>query len=122
MNIGSSARIPALTAPPGAAHLSATTSRTSSRTELPAHAAVAPAPDLIDTRPDRAKSGGSEVSRNVTIDPGTREVVLQAISRQSGEVVRQVPDQALLRIKAYAREMRRESMSAVAAQSVGRSA
>ena len=122
MNIGSSARVPVLTAPPGAAYLSATSSRSSSRTELPAQAAVAPTPELPENRPDGARSSRSDVSRNVTIDPGTREVVLQAISRQSGEVVRQVPDQALLRIKAYAREMRHAPTEAFARAPVKRSA
>jgi uncharacterized FlaG/YvyC family protein len=46
------------------------------------------------------------VERNIAIDPRTRELVFQAISKETGEVVRQVPDEAILRLRAYAREMR----------------
>jgi flagellar protein FlaG len=46
------------------------------------------------------------VERNVTIDPRTRELVFQTISKETGEVVRQIPDEAILRLRAYVREMR----------------
>ena len=46
------------------------------------------------------------VERNITIDPRTRELVFQTISKETGEVVRQVPDEAMLRLRAYVREMR----------------
>src|SRR5215212_3245517 len=45
------------------------------------------------------------VERNVTIDPRTRELVFQTISKETGEVVRQIPDEAILRLRAYVREM-----------------
>jgi hypothetical protein len=47
-----------------------------------------------------------DVSRNITIDAQTQEIVLQTISDESGEVLRQVPDRALLRMRAYSREQR----------------
>ena len=46
------------------------------------------------------------IRRNITIDPKTREVLFQSIDRRTGEVVRQVPEEALLKLRAYAREMR----------------
>jgi uncharacterized FlaG/YvyC family protein len=46
------------------------------------------------------------VERNITVDPRTRELVFQTISKETGEVVRQVPDEAMLRLRAYVREMR----------------
>ena len=46
------------------------------------------------------------VERNIVIDPRTRELVFQTISKETGEVVRQVPDEAMLRLRAYVREMR----------------
>jgi flagellar protein FlaG len=46
------------------------------------------------------------VKRNITIDPRTREIVFQAINQETGEVVRQIPDEAMLRLRAYIREMR----------------
>jgi flagellar protein FlaG len=45
------------------------------------------------------------VERNITVDPRTRELVFQTISKETGEVVRQVPDEAILRLRAYVREM-----------------
>ena len=49
------------------------------------------------------------VERHIEIEPKTREVVYQTVDKESGEVIRQFPDQALLRIRAYAREMREKS-------------
>jgi flagellar protein FlaG len=49
------------------------------------------------------------IERHIEIEPKTREVVYQTVDRESGEVIRQVPDQALLRLRAYAREMREKS-------------
>jgi flagellar protein FlaG len=45
------------------------------------------------------------VERNITVDPRTRELVFQTISKETGEVVRQIPDEAMLRLRAYVREM-----------------
>jgi flagellar protein FlaG len=50
------------------------------------------------------------VERHIEIDPKTREIVYQTVDKESGEVIRQVPDQALLRLRAYAREMREASV------------
>ena len=47
----------------------------------------------------------SMIQRNLTIDPKTREVVFQAVNERTGEVVRQFPDEAILRLRAYTREM-----------------
>ena len=49
------------------------------------------------------------VERHIEIEPKTREVVYQTVDKESGEVIRQVPDQALLRLRTYAREMREKS-------------
>jgi flagellar protein FlaG len=46
------------------------------------------------------------IERHVTVDPRTRQLVFQAVSRETGIVVRQVPDEALLRLRAYMRDMR----------------
>jgi uncharacterized FlaG/YvyC family protein len=46
------------------------------------------------------------VERNIVVDPRTRELVFQTISKETGEVVRQIPDEAMLRLRAYVREMR----------------
>jgi uncharacterized FlaG/YvyC family protein len=45
------------------------------------------------------------VERHVVVDPRTRALVFQTVSKETGEVVRQFPDEAMLRFKAYVREM-----------------
>ena len=47
---------------------------------------------------------GDVVQRNLTIDPETRTIVYQALNAR-GEVVLQTPDRAILRMRAYLREM-----------------
>ena len=85
------------------------------KTELAPEAAVQQAGDAPAVR--FAASGGADfhaaldsamreaVERNITVDPKTRELVFQTISKETGEVVRQVPDEALLRLRAYVRDM-----------------
>jgi uncharacterized FlaG/YvyC family protein len=46
------------------------------------------------------------IDRRLVVDPRTREVVHQTVDRESGTVIRQVPEEALLRLRAYGREMR----------------
>jgi uncharacterized FlaG/YvyC family protein len=45
------------------------------------------------------------VERMTTVDPRTQEVVFRAISKETGVVVRQVPDETMLRFRAYLREL-----------------
>lgn len=63
--------------------------------------------DSGEGQPDgrRPVTVGDVVERNLTIDPDTRTVVYQALNAR-GEVVLQTPDQAIMRMRAYAREMR----------------
>jgi hypothetical protein len=86
------------------------------RTELAPEAAVQPVGDAAAVRLDLSDDARSRaaldqalaetIARRIEIDPKTREVVYQTVDRETGEVVRQVPDQALMRLRAYAREMR----------------
>jgi flagellar protein FlaG len=46
------------------------------------------------------------IDRRIEIEPKTREIVHQTVHKETGEVLRQVPDEALLRLRAYSREMR----------------
>jgi hypothetical protein len=41
----------------------------------------------------------------VLVDPGTYDVIYRTVDERSQQVVRQVPDQALLRMRAYARSL-----------------
>ena len=86
------------------------------RTDLRPEAAVQQADDAPATR--FAPSQGADfraaveaalrdvVERHITVDPRSRELVFQAVSRETGVVVRQVPDESLLRLRAYLRDMR----------------
>jgi uncharacterized FlaG/YvyC family protein len=51
------------------------------------------------------------ISHNVIIDRKTREVVFQTVDERTGEVVRQIPDDTMLRLRAYAREMREKDVA-----------
>jgi hypothetical protein len=41
----------------------------------------------------------------VLVDPATHEVIYRTVDERSRQVVRQAPDQALLRMRAYARSL-----------------
>jgi hypothetical protein len=49
------------------------------------------------------------IEKRLIDDPRSREPVQQSVDAETGRVVRQVPDEALLRIRAYAREMSENS-------------
>jgi flagellar protein FlaG len=44
------------------------------------------------------------IKRNLTVDPKTREIVYQAVDTKSGEIIRQIPSDAILRLRAYYRD------------------
>lgn len=50
------------------------------------------------------------VDRHFEIDPATQQVVYQAVDKQTGDVVRQFPDRAILRLRAYAHELRQAAV------------
>ncbi len=68
-------------------------------TELPAAKAVTPA---NVTQASRNDAQSQSTTHEVIIDPQTREVIYRLIDVRSRQVVRQVPDEALLRVRAYA--------------------
>lgn len=45
------------------------------------------------------------IERRIVIEPRTREVVIQKKNRVTGETVWQLPDEALLRLRIYSREL-----------------
>ena len=45
------------------------------------------------------------VERKLVIDPETRSIVLQKKDRATGETISQLPDEALLRLRRYSREL-----------------
>jgi uncharacterized FlaG/YvyC family protein len=86
------------------------------RTELPPEATVRPVGDGEAVRFERQGAAEARarldealravIERNIEIDSKTREVVYQVVDERTGEVTRQVPDETLLRLRTYAREMR----------------
>jgi len=66
-------------------------------TDLPAPKAVTASTATTETRNDPTPT-----THEVLIDPATREVIFRVIDVRSRQVVRQVPDEALLRTRAYA--------------------
>jgi hypothetical protein len=70
---------------------------TTATTDLPASKVVTAASAPTETRNDTPAT-----THEVLIDPATREVIFRVIDVRSRQVVRQVPDEALLRTRAYA--------------------
>jgi|1186.fasta_scaffold33586_2 hypothetical protein len=120
MDTGSIARIPAVPAPSTAPRGDAVQAARGVATELPADAAVQQAGEAAATRFDSSRAPGAAVDqgpselvrRKVEIDPRTREVVFQVIDRETDRVMRQTPDEAILRLRAYIREMQAAQESA----------
>lgn len=115
MDTGGIAKPPAVTAPTGPARADVLHSARGIATELAPEAAVQQTGEAEAMRyePGRAAAGAaldatvSEfIKRNIEIDPQTREVVFQVVDRQTGRVLRQTPDEAILRLRAYVRELR----------------
>jgi hypothetical protein len=73
-------------------------------TELPsakAVTAVNPAAPTLDS----AIGLSDPYEYQVLVDPATHDVIYRTVDERSRQVVRQVPDQALLRMRAYARSL-----------------
>lgn len=111
MEIGPSVPLtppPRISAPSPVASLASEPSRIATETRPP--------DDLGD--PDSETTVASlSMERDIIIDPATREVVFRTIDQRSGEIVQQVPDRALLRIRAYANELRNAAVESLIMQS-----
>ena len=70
-----------------------------------------------EARQDALQSGTSDPSyvRKIILDAQSREVIYRVIDPKSGRVVRQIPEEAMLRLRAYNRAMveKEESKSVV---------
>jgi hypothetical protein len=73
-------------------------------TDLPAHQSVAAADAGVRLRHDPQSSGG-DTSNNVVIDRDAGAVVYQVVDNRTNLVVKQFPDQAVLRRRAYFRAL-----------------
>lgn len=74
-------------------------------TELAPDKAVTAAPSVANIRQDPISAQDS-VSQTL-IDPQTRDIILRVIDTRTQQVIRQIPDQALLRMRAYAKALQR---------------
>jgi hypothetical protein len=76
-------------------------------TELSAAKTVTATNTAGATRNDTASghNGGNNYQQSVLIDPATREVIYRVVDVRTRLVVRQIPDQALLRMQAYTRAL-----------------
>jgi hypothetical protein len=76
-------------------------------TDLPDNKAVSPTSDSTPVRNDTPQppdsSSADYVTRTVTIDPQSREVIYRVIDSRTRQVIQQVPDEALLRNRAYSK-------------------
>lgn len=76
------------------------------RTDLPRQAAGEPRPPAA--QPDQLRDPLPDVApareRQLSIDPVTRSLVSLVFDGETGELLSQVPDVAILRMRAYARE------------------
>ena len=56
-----------------------------------------------DAARNDAQSAQESNVRKIILDAHSREVIFQVVNEQSGRVVRQIPDEAMLRLRAYTR-------------------
>ena len=73
-------------------------------TELDPAQSVTAAVNAEAPRHDATPAADAQV-RKVVLDAHSREVIFQVVDAGSGRVVRQVPDEALLRLRAYTRSL-----------------
>lgn len=115
MDMGGIAKTPAATAPTAPAREDVSHSARGVATNLAPDAAVQQVGKTEPVRFDasRAASGAALdavvsdfIRRNIEIDPQTRELVFQVVDQKSGRVIRQTPEEAILRLRAYIRDLR----------------
>jgi hypothetical protein len=78
-----------------------TTELDAARSVTAANSSSAPtAHDAAQVAPPR-----QDTAQNIVLDPQSREVIFREISKQSGEVIDQIPGDAMLKLRAYYREI-----------------
>jgi hypothetical protein len=114
MDLGTTTKSAAVMAPPAPARGETTAAPGAVRTDLPARSVVTatkPAEKVRYEPTDAARDMvtrelalRSSTRRQMDIDEATSAVVTKVIDEESGKVVRQMPEEALLRMRAYIRE------------------
>jgi len=72
-------------------------------TQLAPAQTVTAANDAQSSRHDTEQTAQDAHVRKIVLDAHSREVIYQVLDAGSGRVVRQVPDEAMLRLRAYTR-------------------
>jgi hypothetical protein len=97
----------------------------SAPTALPAEKTVTPVVNTAPARnePRRAEHTGDSRTHDAIIDPETSEVVYRTLDARTRQVIHQIPDQAQLRMQAYARAQAARALAdgespAISAQTV----
>jgi hypothetical protein len=77
------------------------------QTDLSTAKAVTATDTAGATRNDTSGGGGgqNDYQHTAIIDPATREIIYRVVDVRSGQVVRQIPEQAQLRMQAYSRAL-----------------
>jgi flagellar protein FlaG len=71
-------------------------------TDLAAAQSVTASANANAARHDAQSAQESNV-RKIILDAHSREVIFQVVNAESGRVIRQIPDEAMLRLRAYTR-------------------
>jgi hypothetical protein len=74
-------------------------------TDLAPAQSVTAAANASAARHDSTNAVQDAHVRKIILDAHSREVIYQVLDAESGRVVRQVPDEALLRLRAYTRAL-----------------
>lgn len=77
----------------------------------PARLPKAPQPSTSDAAQTQHAADTSRVTHKTDIDWSTKSLVYRVIDSRSGQVVSQSPDEALLRMRAYARQVDAQAAS-----------
>jgi len=86
------------------------------KTDLPAEAAVQQVQeaaavrfeprDGVQARATLDEAMRDAIRRRIVVDQKNREVIHQTVDERTGEVIRQIPEEVFLRLRAYARAVR----------------
>jgi hypothetical protein len=72
-------------------------------TELAPSQSVLAAANAAAARNHQERAAQQQTTHDIVIDPAAREVIFRVVDVRSNRVVRQVPDQAMLRMRVYTR-------------------
>jgi uncharacterized FlaG/YvyC family protein len=59
------------------------------------------------------------ITKHLDINPATRDVVVKSIRKETGEVIKQYPDEVVLKLREFAAQMRDQAMDEALARRIG---